>query len=481
MSQAAYKGSARRAPKSGGSAAVAAVLSFIFPGLGHAYLGRRREALTFAVPVLVLFTILGVWVLSQGFTRAGAKLLDPTFAALAAILSLVLVVWWAAGIISAYRAGRQGDRATVLVPIALVLTLLMITAAPAVPLGAAWFWRLSASDQSAVRPQQRPIYRHCHGDAQHHSGTRPDADSTGHAGSGTNAVANPDKAARLCRPVGRSGRQRPARDDHSGDCATDRHHAARRARRRLAERADHRHRQDRGAADPHRRAQRHDDRGEHEPARPARSTCSASRATRPTFRFTTAERTTASSTPSPVTRRTIPGSTAAAGQALTYEIGFLLGMPIDYYASVNMDGFQELVDEVGGVTVCNSHDLNDEHLGFNLSAGLHTLNGADALRYARSRHGMGGSDFARARRQQQLLTAIRNQITAARQHRQPAEYRLGDGRRGQHRLPARSDRPAGDPRQSGPERPDRSVRLRVPGMGRPPAGRSRTTAVRSSF
>jgi LCP family protein required for cell wall assembly len=398
LSQAAYKGSARRAPKSEGSAAVAAVLSFIFPGLGHAYLGRRREALTFAVPVLVLFVILGVWILSLGFTRAGAKLLDPTFAALAAILSLVLVVWWAAGIISAYRAGRQGDRATVLVPIALVLTLLMITAAPAVPLGAAWFWQLSANDLRLYDHSNDPFT------------ATATAAPTVTLAPGQTASPTPTKPPDYVDPS-----DDPDASDPPATIVP-------------------------GTAPPIDITQldAHDDGWlnvlvigiDKTEARQiltgARSDTMIVVSTNPqtseVYMFSFPRDTAGFPIYNGGTYdgklNTFAGHTkddprfdGGGGQALTYEIGFLLGMPIDYYASGNMDGFQQLVDEVGGVTVCNSHDLNDEHLGFNLSAGLHTLNGADALRYARSRHGMGGGDFARARRQQQLLSAIRNQIT----------------------------------------------------------------------
>jgi LCP family protein required for cell wall assembly len=94
--------------------------------------------------------------------------------------------------------------------------------------------------------------------------------------------------------------------------------------------------------------------------------------------------------------------------ALAYEIGYLLGIPIDYYASINMLGFMSLVDEVGSITVCNERQISDDHMQFYLSPGLHTLDSADALRFVRSRHG--SSDFARARRQQQALTALRAEI-----------------------------------------------------------------------
>jgi LCP family protein required for cell wall assembly len=101
--------------------------------------------------------------------------------------------------------------------------------------------------------------------------------------------------------------------------------------------------------------------------------------------------------------------------ALADEIGFLLGIPIDYYASINICGFPQLIDTIGGVDVCNTKDIEDPSyphgdgtFGFSLPPGEYHMDGATALAYARSRHG--SSDFARARRQQQLLGAIRQAL-----------------------------------------------------------------------
>jgi LCP family protein required for cell wall assembly len=105
--------------------------------------------------------------------------------------------------------------------------------------------------------------------------------------------------------------------------------------------------------------------------------------------------------------------------ALTAEIGYLLGAKVDYYASVDLDGFRKLIDRVGGVTVDVTTAINDPayggwdqpgRIGFKLSAGRHTLDGETALAYVRSRKGVGDSDFSRARRQQQLLVALQRKL-----------------------------------------------------------------------
>jgi anionic cell wall polymer biosynthesis LytR-Cps2A-Psr (LCP) family protein len=70
------------------------------------------------------------------------------------------------------------------------------------------------------------------------------------------------------------------------------------------------------------------------------------------------------------------------------------------------------------VTIDNQRAINDPRYdwldgthGFRLSAGSHQLDGRTALAYVRSRQGAGDNDFNRARRQQQVLLALREQLT----------------------------------------------------------------------
>ena len=104
---------------------------------------------------------------------------------------------------------------------------------------------------------------------------------------------------------------------------------------------------------------------------------------------------------------------------LTQELGNLLGVPIHYYAAVDLAGFSTMIDRVGGVTIKNETAINDPayggwtdgRLGFRLSKGTHTLDGPTALAYVRSRKTAGDTDFGRARRQQQLLVALQRKLT----------------------------------------------------------------------
>ena len=105
---------------------------------------------------------------------------------------------------------------------------------------------------------------------------------------------------------------------------------------------------------------------------------------------------------------------------LTRELGHLLGVPIHYYAAVDLSGFSTMIDRVGGVTIKNDTAINDpayggwtdgRPIGFRLSKGTHTLDGQTALAYVRSRKTVGDTDFGRARRQQQLLVALQRKLT----------------------------------------------------------------------
>lgn len=83
--------------------------------------------------------------------------------------------------------------------------------------------------------------------------------------------------------------------------------------------------------------------------------------------------------------------------------GFL-DIPIDYYVKMNMEGFQEIVDAVGGVTVNN--DMYLSYKGFTYPKGTLTLNGKEALIYSRIRKEDPRGDFGRQMRQRQVIQAV---------------------------------------------------------------------------
>lgn len=123
-----------------------------------------------------------------------------------------------------------------------------------------------------------------------------------------------------------------------------------------------------------------------------------------------------------------PGS---GGLASCQALSDILDMPIDYYVRADFDGFVNIVNEVGGINVYVENTINDptypalgkeeaepyedrfEHLY--IEEGWQHMDGELALKYVRSRHtpGIEGSDFARARRQQNVIVAVKEEIISA--------------------------------------------------------------------
>lgn len=107
------------------------------------------------------------------------------------------------------------------------------------------------------------------------------------------------------------------------------------------------------------------------------------------------------------------------GPALAREtVELNLGVPIQYYARLNFQGFVDLVDLVGGIDIYVPEAINDplypdHNYGYDplyIEAGQHHFDGAMALKYARTRHD--SNDFQRADRQQQVLLAILERVTS---------------------------------------------------------------------
>lgn len=87
-----------------------------------------------------------------------------------------------------------------------------------------------------------------------------------------------------------------------------------------------------------------------------------------------------------------------------------LDIPIDYYVKINMEGFQEIVDAVGGVTVMNDMDLT--HGKYHFPKGELTLNGEEALVFSRIRKEDPRGDFGRQLRQKLIIQAIMNEAAS---------------------------------------------------------------------
>jgi LCP family protein required for cell wall assembly len=111
-----------------------------------------------------------------------------------------------------------------------------------------------------------------------------------------------------------------------------------------------------------------------------------------------------------------PGNKKTRGfNGLKAILGNLYKLDIKYFVEVNFDGFRAIVDEMGGVTVNVQVPVSDDRFPsvdgklrrVYIPSGIQHMNGAEALRYARSRHG--STDFDRGVRQQRVLLSLREQ------------------------------------------------------------------------
>ena len=111
---------------------------------------------------------------------------------------------------------------------------------------------------------------------------------------------------------------------------------------------------------------------------------------------------------------------------LTAKVTEITGIPIDYYAMIDFNGFKKTIDLLGGIDVDVPETLVDttypddvwrSDLGgggvstLRIPQWLQRLDGATALKYARSRHST--SDFDRAKRQQLIIQSLIAKATSS--------------------------------------------------------------------
>jgi LCP family protein required for cell wall assembly len=111
-----------------------------------------------------------------------------------------------------------------------------------------------------------------------------------------------------------------------------------------------------------------------------------------------------------------PGNDAQRGfAAVKSTMSELYGIDIKYYVSVNFEGFREVVDALGGVTINVQVPITDDRYPGDdgrlhrvyIPSGIQHMDGTEALIYARSRNST--NDFDRAQRQQRVLLSLRQQ------------------------------------------------------------------------
>ncbi len=111
------------------------------------------------------------------------------------------------------------------------------------------------------------------------------------------------------------------------------------------------------------------------------------------------------------------GNNPAGGAQLAMQtVEYNLGVPVHDYVLVDFSAVTRGIDAIGGVTIDVPYDINDPtfpdmNYGYDplyIPAGRQQMDGATALKYARTRHQ--DNDFQRAHRQQQVIMAIRQKM-----------------------------------------------------------------------
>lgn len=110
---------------------------------------------------------------------------------------------------------------------------------------------------------------------------------------------------------------------------------------------------------------------------------------------------------------------------MAQTVANLTGLRIDHYLYVDLAGFQDIVDTLGGVEMCPpayladpvTGRITDPLTGLDIEPGCQRFDGATALGFVRSRHLHCDDipDFSRIGRQQQFLRAVINQMVAPQQ------------------------------------------------------------------
>lgn len=119
------------------------------------------------------------------------------------------------------------------------------------------------------------------------------------------------------------------------------------------------------------------------------------------------------------------GGVAEGARATAEVLTEVTGLRIDHWMAIDFDGFREMVDAVGGVTVENptafSYTWYEEAFqagtfeAGSFASGTLELNGEEALDYARTRYASvpeEASDFARSVRQQRIMVALKSKLGA---------------------------------------------------------------------
>ena len=354
------------------SPAIAAGLSFLWPGLGQFFLGRRREAAVLAVPALLL-VILAVIQLSQGAVMFAASLWDESYFLVVAGAVIVFGAWRIVAVGHAFLSSSSKPRSRPRQMAFVAALVLVIVATHGLFVAGTWAWyetSVSIQDNNFVADATREPSPTPAATPTEDSSLPPPTMVPTAEPSPTRAL-NPNRITFLLVGLDMmAGRDHSATDTMmlvSIDTGTEKVTMV------------------------------------SVPRDTTKFDLYYGGTVGPTFKlnslWTTAMRADWKGPDEPM-------------KTLENEIGFLVGIPVDYYAALDMDGFARMVDAVGGIDIYNQRAINDPATGIVMAAGPAHLDGPTAMMWVRSREGAGGSDYQRAARQQSILLALEHKIVS---------------------------------------------------------------------
>lgn len=118
------------------------------------------------------------------------------------------------------------------------------------------------------------------------------------------------------------------------------------------------------------------------------------------------------------------GNPGLGGELASQVVSQTFNLPIHYYVRIDFAGFEQIINDLGGITIEIENILDDEYYPvagketattseryehLYIEIGRQHMDGDLALKYVRSRQAKGieGSDFARSKRQQKILMAVK--------------------------------------------------------------------------
>lgn len=101
------------------------------------------------------------------------------------------------------------------------------------------------------------------------------------------------------------------------------------------------------------------------------------------------------------------------GSCLVDTVARVTDIPVHHYVEIDVIGFTDVVDTLGGVEMCFDEAQRDRRSGLDVAEGCQRLDGADSLAYVRSRSLDDSGDFGRMERQQRFLKSLADEAAGS--------------------------------------------------------------------